>query len=163
MMIRLRQGTHTSTVLLIRVSWSPDRKRSVQKVLGSFPASASSLPEELAGPESPLTSSEKTEARAWISMYQARQQASALPSLGGEITRNAMELADAINSPIWSKAALSELDHLALYNAMDHLARTLRRHCLPRSPRRKAKTESSSVTDDAGYLTSAKPEVTLDL
>jgi hypothetical protein len=155
MMIRLREGAHTSTVLLIRVSWDPIRKRSAQKVLGSFSAYVGSLPDELGGPDSPLTDAEKAEARDWIAARLARQQASTLPSTGRRITRYAVELADAIDDPATAQAALSELDHLALYEAMDRLAKTLRRHGLPRPPRRKAEPESTVTVEAPESLTSS--------
>lgn len=155
MMIRLREGAHTSTVLLIRVSWDPTRKRSAQKVLGSFPSYVSSLPDELGGPDSPLTDAEKAEARDWIAARISQKQAASLPSLGRLIISCATQLADAIEDPARTQAVLSSLDHLALYDAMDRLAKTLRRHRLPRPPRRKAKSELIGTEEASESLTSA--------
>ena len=132
MMIRLREGKHTSTVLLIRVSWNGERQRSIQKVLGSFQSSVQELPEELAGPESALTEVEKAEAREWIQRHQSQLKIYMLPDLGPKIVRDLTELAQALDTPDLVQSALSELDHVALYEALDGLQKSLRKHSLTR-------------------------------
>lgn len=159
MMIRERLGAHTSTVLLIRVSWDPVRKRSAQKVLGSFRSYVDNLPDDLAGPQSPLTEAEKDDARAWIAAKVARRQVSALPGLGRMIVSQATMLSEALEDPDQAEAALSGLDHLALYGALDRLGKALRKHQRTRPPRRKASgqtnTDSMEAFGETESLTSA--------
>lgn len=134
MMIRERQGRHRTTVLLIRVSWDPDRKRSVQKVVDSFSAYEDRLPVSVAGKLEP---EEKAQVEAWIAAKVAARKAVLLPGTGPELTRLAVELADALEDPARAEMALARLDHLALYNAVDRLAKVLRKRGLTRPPRPK--------------------------
>ena len=134
MMIRERQGTHRVTVLLIRVSWDPGRKRSVQKVVDSFSAFLDRLPDSVAAKLEP---SEKAQVEGWIAARVAARKAVLLPGTGLQLTGLAIELTDALEDPARAEAALARLDHLALYDAVDRLAKALRRRGLTRPPRRK--------------------------
>lgn len=153
MMIRERRGAHTSTVLLIRVYWDKERKRSAQKVLGSFSAYSGALPDELAGPNSPLTDEEKAEALAWIAEREARRKLTLLPGVGRRIVQQADELASALEDPEKAEAALQGLDHLALYGALDRLAKALRKHHLARPPRKKKGAGEEEATLPAPQTT----------
>jgi hypothetical protein len=64
MMIRVRKTRCRETAVLIRVSWLPERRRSVQKVLCTFPADVDRLPPELSGPGSRLSPRERRSSRS---------------------------------------------------------------------------------------------------
>ena len=85
-MIRIRKTRYRETAVLIRVSWSPERKRSVQQVIGSFPADVDRLPPELSGPRSQLLPRERSQAKAWISARVAERRRERLPTLGRAVT-----------------------------------------------------------------------------
>jgi hypothetical protein len=147
MMIRERQGALRSTVVLIRISWDKDRKRSAQKVIGSFPTWSPTLPAELAGPDSSLTDGEKAEAAKWIAERQGRLNLASLPSLGRSITREADALASALEDPDRVEAALKGIDHVAIYAAMDRLAKALRKHKLARPVTVKKSSEAQPAPE----------------
>lgn len=164
MMIRERRGAHKNTVLLIRVFWDKERKRSAQKVLGSFEGYLSELPDNLIGPESPLTTEEKAEAQAWLDARKASRKLAILPGAGLSLTRQADEFAAALENPETVQVALQRLDHLALYNALDRVTKALRKQSLTRPPRKKSEevpseeAESESFGSESLTLDQAAPQ-----
>jgi hypothetical protein len=96
MMIRTRRTRHRETCLLIRVRWDPERRRSAQQVLWSFPADADALPPELTRPGSPLTPAELAQAQAWLAARVATRRADRLRLLPRQIAADAASLAQAL-------------------------------------------------------------------
>ena len=125
MMIRVRKTRHRETAVLIRVTWSPERKRSVQQVIGSFPADVDRLPPELSGPRSQLLPRERSQAKAWISARVAERRRERLPTLGRAVTTAAIELATALEDRALAPLALSSVDRPGLLSALDRLRRAL--------------------------------------
>jgi hypothetical protein len=125
MMIRIRKTRYRKTAVLIRVSWSPERKRSVQQVIGSFPADAHRLPPALSGPGSPLLPRERSQAKAWISARVAERRRERLPTLGRAVTTAAIELATALEDRALAPLALSGVDRPGLLSALDRLRRAV--------------------------------------
>ena len=125
MMIRIRKTRYRETAVLIPVSWSPERKRSVQQVICSFPADVDRLPPGLSGPRSQLLPRERSQAKAWISARVAERRRERLPTLGRAVTTAATELATALEDSALAPLALSGVDRPALLSALDRLRRAV--------------------------------------
>lgn len=118
MMIRIRGTRAGGTCLLIRVRWDPERRRSAQQVLWSFPADADALPPELTGPRSPLTAAELVQAQAWLAARVAARRSDRLRLLPEEITAAAATLAQALEA---RELTVPEADREVLRSALTRL------------------------------------------
>ena len=125
MMIRVRKTRYRETAVLIRVTWSRERKRSVQEVLCTFPADVDRLPPELSGPGSRLSQRERSQAEAWIGARVAERRREGLPTLGRAVTTAATELATALEDSALAPLALSGVDRPSLLSALDRLQRAV--------------------------------------
>ena len=124
-MIRVRKTRHRETAVLIRVMWSLERKRSVQQVIGSFPADVDRLPPELSEPGSRLSPRERSQAEAWIGARIAERRREGLPTLGRAVTTVATELATALEDRALAPLALSGVDRPGLLAALERLRRAV--------------------------------------
>jgi hypothetical protein len=125
MMIRIRKTRYRETAVLIRVTWSPERKRSVQQVICSFPAGVDRLPPELSGPGSRLSQRERSQADAWIGARVAERRREGLSTLGQRVTTAATELATALEDRALAPLALSGVDRPALLSVLERLRRAV--------------------------------------
>jgi hypothetical protein len=125
MMIRIRKTRYRETAVLIRVTWSPERKRSVQQVIGSFPADVDRLPPELSEPDSTLSQRERSQAKAWIGARVAERRRERLPTLGRAVTTAATELATVLADRALAPLALSDVDRPGLLAALERLRRAV--------------------------------------
>jgi hypothetical protein len=118
MMIRIRPTQQGGTCLLIRVRWDPERRRSAQQVLYTFPADADALPRELTGPHSPLSPAELAQAQAWLAARVATRRAHRLRLLPRQIATAAASLAQALEA---GELTVPERDRKALRSALARL------------------------------------------
>jgi hypothetical protein len=146
MMIREIQGKLKRSINLVRVTYSPEKKRGVQTVIGSFPSYLATIPEDLSGTESPLTDAEMRQLKSWFESRSHERRKAVLPGLASRISVEAMQLAEGLEDAESASLALKDMDHLALYDALDRLTAALRKHGKTRLPRKNKAAEGGEET-----------------
>lgn len=143
MALRIRQGSLTRRVQIVRTTYDKVKKRGVQKVVGSFPASVEILPENLSGKNSPLTEKEKKAAFEWIAQQVEYKKTGPYPDLCPSIIFKMEKLSSTLETSLApSDFLVRNIDAGRLYGEIDRLKRALRKRGVTRpkgEPARRAK------------------------